>query len=188
MSTDPPASRRLGDVLSDLDKWEGTLNEFYQCGGATVPEATKVMISMGTLPASTNSSIRLALKGIYNYASFKDTLRDNIRFLEEHGGTSGAQAHLLQDSQGNVYPHMWPELSAKAPEDEATASHTARGPEGIDLDALIAQAVNMSREGHDDETVLAVARGYARQPSGYLWQNGSHCQEVPRQGQRRETR
>ena len=77
----PPTSRRLGDVLSDLDKWEGTLNEFYQCGGAPIPEATKVMIAMGTLPASTSSSIRLALKGIYNYASFKDTLRDNIRFL-----------------------------------------------------------------------------------------------------------
>ena len=124
------------------------------------------MIAMGTLPASTNSSIRLALKGIYNYSSFKDTLRDNIRLLEGHGGTSGGQAHLLQDSQGNVYPHMWPEPSAKASEEDASASHITRGPEGIDLDALIAQAVNMSREGHDDETVLAVARGYARQPSG----------------------
>ena len=93
------------------------------------------MIAMGTLHASTNSSIRLSLKGIYNYAGFKDTLRDNIRFLEEHGGTSGAQAHFLQDSQGNVYPHMWPELSATAPEDDATASHTPRGPEGIDLEA-----------------------------------------------------
>ena len=83
----------------------------------------KVMIAVGALPTSTNSSIRLALKGIYNYASFKDTLRDNIRFLEEHGGTSGAQAHLLQDSHGNVYRQMWHELSARAPEDDATASH-----------------------------------------------------------------
>ena len=55
-----------------------------------MPEAMKVMIAMGTLPASTNWSIRLALKGIYNYAGFKDTLRENICFLEEHGGTSGA--------------------------------------------------------------------------------------------------
>ena len=119
----PPTSRRLGDVLSDLDKWEGTLNEFYQCGGAPIPEATKVMIAMGTLPASTNSSIRLALKGIYNYASFKDTLRDNIWFLEEHGGTSGGQANLLQDSQNNVYPHMWPEPNATSSEKDDTASH-----------------------------------------------------------------
>ena len=32
----------------------------------------------------------------------------------------------------------------------------------MDLDALIAQAVNMSREGHNDESVLAAARGYVR--------------------------
>ena len=91
-------------------------------GGATTPEATKVMIAMGSLHASTNSSIRLALKGIYNCAGFKDTLRDNMCFLKEHGGTYCAQAHLLRDLQGNVYPHMWLEFSATAPEDDSTTS------------------------------------------------------------------
>ena len=129
------------------------LNELYQCSGVTVPDATKVMIAMGTLPARTKASIRLALKGIYNYAGFRDTLRDNIRFVEEHGGTSSAQAHLLQDAQGNIDPHLGPQES----EQPEVGPH--RDPEVIDLEALIAQAVNVSREGHDDDAVMAVARG-----------------------------
>ena len=79
-----------------------SMSSTHQCGGATAPDATGAMIAMGTLPAGTSASIRLALKGIYNYGGFKDTLRDNIRILEEHGGTSGAQAHILQDAQGNI--------------------------------------------------------------------------------------
>ena len=68
---------------------------------ATIPDGTKVLIAMGRLPANTNSSIRLALKGIINFVRFKDTLRDNVRFLEEHG-LSRSHAHLLQDSHGNL--------------------------------------------------------------------------------------
>ena len=98
---------------------------------------------MGMLLANTNSSIRLALKGISNLARFKDTLRDNVRFLEEHGGSAGSHAHLLQDSHGNLYPH--PGSQELEPEDarDASASPLEQGVEEIDLDALIAQAVNM---------------------------------------------
>ena len=78
----PATSKRLGEVLPDIDKWEGALNSFYRLGGTTIPDMTKVMIAMGTLPARTNTSIRLALKGITDYAVFKDTLQDNVRFLE----------------------------------------------------------------------------------------------------------
>ena len=53
-----------------------------------MPDGTKVIIAMGMLPLSTNPSVRLALKGIRDYASFKDTLRENVRFLEEHGGAA----------------------------------------------------------------------------------------------------
>ena len=47
----------------------------------------------------------------------------------------------------------------------------------IDLEALIAQAVNMSRDGHNDDTVLAVACGYARGQAGQFTgrpQRGAH--------------
>ena len=93
--------------LFDVEKWEGQLREDYQCGGPTIPEGTKVLIAMGILPASTGASIRFALKGINDFAQFKDTLRDNIRFLEEHGGTWGSHAHILQDAQGNSHPTHW---------------------------------------------------------------------------------
>ena len=71
-----------------------------------IPDDTKVLIAMGMLLANTNSSIRLALKGINVLASFKDTLRDNVRFLEEHGGSAGSHAHILQDSLVTYIP-MW---------------------------------------------------------------------------------
>ena len=43
----PPTSRRVGDVLTDLDKWEGQLTKYYECGGPMVPDGTKVLIAMG---------------------------------------------------------------------------------------------------------------------------------------------
>ena len=59
---DPPTSRKLGDVLSDLDNREGQLAEYYKCGGPVVPDGSKVLIAMGMLPPSTNASARLALE------------------------------------------------------------------------------------------------------------------------------
>ena len=118
------------------------------------------------LPANTNSSIRLALKGISNFASFGDTLRDNVRFLEEHGGSAGSHAHLLQDSYRNLYPHLGSQELEPENTRDASASPPEQGVEEIDLEALIAQAVNMSQDGHNDESVLAAARGYIRGSSG----------------------
>ena len=60
-----------------------------------MPDGTKVIIAMGMLPLSTNSSVRLALKGLRDYASFKDTLRENVRFQEEHGGGGYGSANLV---------------------------------------------------------------------------------------------
>ena len=90
-------------------------------------------------------------------------LQDNIRFLEEHGGAFGSQAHILQDSQGNLYLHIGPQ----EPETPGcTTGALASGQEEIDLEALIAQVAIMSRDGDDDDTVLAVARAYARRFTG----------------------
>ena len=67
----PPASRKLQDVMTDLDNWEGQLREYYECGGDTIPDKTKVVIAMGKLPANTPSSLRRALRGITDYSTFK---------------------------------------------------------------------------------------------------------------------
>ena len=80
----PPTSKRLGDGLEDLDKREEQHTECYKCGGPMVPDGTKVFIAMGMLPASTSLSAKPALKGIRNYATFKDALRDNVPFLKDH--------------------------------------------------------------------------------------------------------
>ena len=91
--------RHRADLETYLVIWKkkgGYLNKFYRLSGAVIPNMTKVIITMGTLPASTNASIRLALKGITSHAGFKDTLWDKIRFFEEHRGSSG-HANILQD-------------------------------------------------------------------------------------------
>ena len=37
----PSASRRLGDVMNDLDQWESKLNKYYRCGERRCPTAQK---------------------------------------------------------------------------------------------------------------------------------------------------
>ena len=91
----PPTSKRLGDVLHDLDAWEGRLNEFYRCGGETIPDGTKIIIAMSILPSNTDTSIVLALKNIRGYAEFKDAIRDNVRFISEHT-QRGAPSHVVE--------------------------------------------------------------------------------------------
>ena len=97
------------------DGWEGPLTEYYKCGGPVVPDVTKVLIAMGVLPSSTNASVRLALKGINVYATFRDTLHENVRFFEERGQHSGGSRAFLigrrdeeqrasQDAQGDAGP------------------------------------------------------------------------------------
>ena len=114
---------------------------------------------MGMLLANTNSSIRLALKGISNLARFKDTLRDNVRFLEEHGGSAGSHAHLGHESHSNLYPHLGSQELEPDDARDVLASQPEQEAEEIDLEALIAQAASMSRDGHNDESILAAARG-----------------------------
>ena len=41
---------------------------------------------MGVLPASTDATVSLALKGINVCATLKDVLKENIGLLEDHGG------------------------------------------------------------------------------------------------------
>ena len=38
----PSASRRLGDVMNDLDQWESKLNKYYRCGERRCPTAQKL--------------------------------------------------------------------------------------------------------------------------------------------------
>ena len=71
----PSTSRKVGDVLIDIEKWESQLRKYCQCGGPTIPDGTKILIAMGILSASVKASIRLALKGINDFANFKDSLR-----------------------------------------------------------------------------------------------------------------
>ena len=94
----PPTSKMPGGVLANLDKWEGQLTAYFKCGRPVVPDGTKVLIAMGVPLSSTNASVRLALMGINVYATSKDTLRENVRFREEHGQHLGSgDAHLLTD-------------------------------------------------------------------------------------------
>ena len=43
----PPTSRRLKDVLIDIEKWEGQLREYYQGGGFTILDGTFYLLRGG---------------------------------------------------------------------------------------------------------------------------------------------
>ena len=58
-----------------------------------MPDGTKVLIALDTLPANTNPNIRLGIKGINVHATFEDALRDNSQLPEEHRGVGGGGAH-----------------------------------------------------------------------------------------------
>ena len=67
----PSPSKRLADVLTDLDSWEGQFRECYECGGDAIPDKTKVFIAMTMLPMNTPALIRRALRSIDSYDNYK---------------------------------------------------------------------------------------------------------------------
>ena len=46
----PPTSRRVGEVLTNIEKWEGQVKEYYQCGGPTIPDDIKILIAIRPAP------------------------------------------------------------------------------------------------------------------------------------------
>ena len=91
----PPTSRKLTDVLTELENWETQLREYYECGGDVIPDETKLVIAMGKLPANTPSSLRRALRGIVDYRVFKHDFCGGIKYLEDFGGLPSGSAHVL---------------------------------------------------------------------------------------------
>ena len=104
----PPSSKRLAEVMGDIDRWENMLVEFYRCGGEPLTDKTKVIIAMKMLPSTTPASLKMALKGIYCFEKFKDELRQNIKFLEDFSGP----AHMAQANMAAEYAAMSEAVSA----------------------------------------------------------------------------
>ena len=44
--TRPTASRRVADVIHDLEKWESKLPEYYRCGGDKLSDKIKLSLPM----------------------------------------------------------------------------------------------------------------------------------------------
>ena len=74
----PPSSKRLADVMYDIDKWETLLREYYRCGGSPLTDKTKVVVAMKMLPPSTPASVKMALNSIASFEAFKAELGQNI--------------------------------------------------------------------------------------------------------------
>ena len=91
----PPKSKRLADVMDDIDTWEGQLLEYYKLGGDHMSDRTKIIIYLRMLPQATPSSFKMAFKGVGDFESSKDELRSNIKYLQDFGGL--AAAHVMAD-------------------------------------------------------------------------------------------
>ena len=96
----PPPSKRLADVIADIEAWEGRLVEYYRCGGDRLSDRTKVITAIDMLPPDTPHSPMLALKDVRDIEKLKDQLRQDIRFLEDFGGLRKVGAHIVENPLG----------------------------------------------------------------------------------------
>ena len=113
----PPPSKRLTEVIADIEAWEGRLTEYYRCGGDRLSERTKVITAIDMMPPDTPHTVMLALKDMRDLEKLKDQLRQDIRFLEDFGGLKKAAAHIVENPYG---PNpMGPSIQAQNQPDSA---------------------------------------------------------------------
>ena len=89
----PKTSRNVGEVLHDLNVWEGHLEEYYRCGGAPLDERTNLLTTHRMIPHDTNPSIKLAVKKVGDYEGVKRELRTTLNFLDSFSQSS---AHAIE--------------------------------------------------------------------------------------------
>ena len=157
----PPPSKRLTDVIGDIEAWEGRLTEYYRCGGDRLSDRTKVITAIDMLPPDTPHTLMLALKDMRDLEKLKDQLRQDIRFLEDFGGLKKAAAHIIENPYGpNPMGPSIPtqEQQAQAPSDPITES---------DLPAFVFEQLSSQER---EQLVLAVNTRRAPQGGRPRWQ------------------
>ena len=155
----PAQSRRLADVMMNIDTWESHLREYYECGGDAIPDKTKIVIAMGMLPPTAPASLRRALRGITEFDAFKHELRGEIKFLEDYGGLPGGGANVLHDDRST---------SSGSPSDDGESPPELRsaGGSGDATERDIPQflAAQMTQEEKDDYVLaINIRRGNRQQ-------------------------
>ena len=144
----PPMSKNLQEVMADIDTWEGHLTEFVACGGPPLPEMTKVISAMGILPKDTPTYIKMCLKDVEDLESFKDSLRQNIQFLNDFSGR-GSPAHVVE-TPGMPRPGGAIDVPPEGVADEITVddlpAHVVENI-GIEEADKLVLAVNAARRG-----------------------------------------
>ena len=159
----PSKSKRLTDVMEDIDTWEGLLLEYHKCGGDPMSDKTKIIVCLKMLPQTTPSSLKMALKGIKDFEVFKDELRTNIKYLQDFGGL--ASAHMIGED-GAPNP-MGPSIGAWHEDEQADETETQVG-EG-DIPAFVLQNLT----GHErDGLVAAINRSMSQKKPNWRSSGG----------------
>ena len=153
----PNVSARLADVMEDIDKWEGKLIEYYKCGGDVLSDKTKKIVVLKMLPPNTPSSLKMALKGIGDFETLKDELRNNIKYLQDFGGLTGAAAHLAHDAAA---PSPMDAAIQQPVEEESAVT------EG-DIPAYVMQ--NMTDNEKEGFIAAINKAAHQRRPAGRRW-------------------
>ena len=141
----PPPSKKLSEVMADIDAWESSVVEFEMIGGAPMHEQTRIVCALGMLPEDTPASIRLALKDIETMEGLKDVLRSNIQYLSDYTGNRKVGAHIAEDRSGPT------PLGAAIPTTEEAPEETPLTVE--DLPAFVAEGLSHAQR---EQLVLAV--------------------------------
>ena len=153
----PAVSHRLTDVMDDVDKWEGQLLEYYKCDGDALSDKTKKIVVLKMLPPNTPSSLKMELKGIQDFETFRDGLRNNIKYLQDFGGLSGAAAHMAQAADA---PNPMDAAIQQPLEEEPAITES-------DVPAYVLQ--NMSVNEKEGFIAALIKAAQQRRPTGRRW-------------------
>ena len=125
-----------------------------------MPDGTKVIIAVGMLPMRTNPSVRLALKGIRDHASFKDTLRENVRFLEEHGGGGHRSANLMDQHAAERDDKRIERIWIGSSSQPGSVGRPEEGEEGASEADVLAMIMTMHNAGLGEDLIMAAVQRF----------------------------
>ena len=83
----PSPSKRLSEVVQDIESWELQLTEYYKCGGEKLGDQTKVMTAMLMLPPDMLFTGRARPREAQEQTETGHSLLGGLRRTEEGSGT-----------------------------------------------------------------------------------------------------
>ena len=96
---DPPRSKKLSELMDDVEAWEHNIEDFMALGGQDISNEEKCVIVLKMMPPDTPATLIMALEDHADFETLKAKLDKQITFLAEHRGISGGKVNLINNEQ-----------------------------------------------------------------------------------------